>query len=872
MRRNKRKTVIFVIIIIFIVLSYSSLNVGNNFYMEKNLHISDDTYEGNNQIDDAIHINEGFYENLECYDNDYFRIQVKAGYKLNVDIYFNNSAGNLDLELYDAAPSRINESYSSNDIESVSYTTSSSSNFYIRVFYIDDPNSYNLSISIIAGNLFEVINVIKPDSSTIWNINSKYDIKWTASSLISTIRIELWDQYHREKIIADGIANNGSYPWIVPSDVGSGDDYQIVIKDASDLTPTDYSERFEIINPSISMDYLNIITPNASTVWENASTYEIKWEASSDFDYVDISLWLFPLFIDYIVEDTDNDGSYTWTVPNSLNTDEYYITIRNNETTYPFESTEEFWIINTKSVTEKIAISNPISRSKWIAGNQYEIGWHSSGGIGNVRITYRKNGGSETTINSSTENDGSYLWAISNSIASGDDYEITIYDASNPNIYDISDIFIIENDNDPLIKIYTPDDFTEWDTSIPHNIIWVSLGNILNVNIELFNRFGQVYNITLNLANVDFFTWNIPIQITGGIDFTIRISDSSNPSIYDISDEFDIINNEDPDNSITLVNPRTSSNFYIGNSYDINWEWFGDFGNVTIELYDDNQGYLLTIASQIPNSGTFNWNVPITLETRNDYYIGIYNSLNCTPFDTSAFFTITNDHSITVTKPNSSSVWEKTKTYEITWETTGTISYVKISLEFSATIITLNSSTENDGTYMWTVPDTLDEGDNYHIIINEKGADYIYDWSSTFSIIDFTPPSISIITPNSSSVWEMGDTYEISWNYTGDIENIDILLGYNSTLLPIVSSISNDGSYSWVIPDSLSHYNNYCIIIRDSNNPNVNDTSEDFSIISKMDGAPFPFELTITVVLISSITGIGIITTYIIIRKRKLKT
>lgn len=869
MRRNKQILIIFTMVMIILGLGYSTLTLVDKMSFEKDLYLSDDTYEGNNQFGDAIPISEGFYENLECYDNDYYRIQVAAGFKMLIEIHFSNSIGNLDLELYNANPTRINESSTFNNLESVSYTTSSSSIFYIRVFYVDNPNSYNLSIFITAGNLFEVIGVIEPDSSTIWNVDSKYDIRWTASDIISNIRIELWDSYHREKIVADGIPNNGSYPWLVPTDVGSGDDYQIVIKDAGDLMPTGYSERFTIVNPSISMDYLDIITPNASTIWHNGSINEIKWEASTDFDYVDISLWLFPISLGYIVEDTDNDGSYLWTIPDSLDTEEYYITIRNNESSYPHESTPDFWIINTKSAREEIIISNPRSTSNWIAGNQYEINWQTSGEIGNVRITYRKNGGSETTINSSTINDGSYLWSISSSIASGDDYEIIVYDASDPSTYDISDIFIIENDTDPEIIIYSPETAAEWDTSTAHNITWVSLGNILNVNIDLYNKFGLVYTIASNLANVEYFTWNIPTYITGGADFTIRVSDSSTPSTQDTSDRFYIYNEMDPSNSITLVSPGLTSNFYIGNSYDITWEWSGEFENVTLKLYDDSSGYLLTIGNVVPNTGIYNWNVPITLDTRSDYYIGIYNSLNCTPFDTSAFFTITNDHSISVTSPNSSSVWEMTKIYEITWETTGTISDVEISLEFSSTIITIISSTENDGSYMWTIPDYLDVGSDYHIIINEVGATNIYDWSSTFSIINPISASITIINPDSGSVWEKGKAYHITWSHTGSIDNVDIFLGYNTTLISIVSSTNNDGSYTWTIPSNTMIYDDYFIFIRDTSNSSINDTSASFSIIEGINTNPFSPELIITIIVISSVATVGVITTVILIRKRK---
>ncbi|MFW9902272.1 MAG: Ser-Thr-rich GPI-anchored membrane family protein, partial [Candidatus Thorarchaeota archaeon] len=749
---------------------------------------SDDSYEFNNDYFEAFLIEEGNYTNLECYDDDYFQLRVKSGYRLHVEIKFENSIGNLDLELYDSSDDLVNSSTSLVDnVESLYYTVSTGILYTIRVFYVDNPNIYNLSVyySIAPGQ--KLIEVNDPQKGVTWNEGSTYDITWTTWGNITDVRIELIQSYNKMPIefIEYSTENDGSKSWTVPDNIMTRDDYYIRVKDLSGGV-FGISDVFSINNPSFPYSTLEVITPNATTIWQNGSSYEITWNHTSFPTLVDLYLYNVNDPHSHIALGVDNNGSYMWMVPDSVLTDnDYRIQILSNTTYVPREYSEYFWIVNTNPSEKTLIIESPEAEVEWIAGNQYEISWFTFGDIENVSIHYQLSGGSWITINSSTENTGSYLWTIPPSVESGMEYIIRVKEYGGSESA-ISGEFTINNPSSGKIYVNNPNSGSQWYNGTSYNITWTSLGTIDKVNISLYNLYGFVYTIAPNIDNYDNYSWTIPNNLTGGLGYYINISDSSDLYINGISSIFHLICDGTPPSSINLLDPRISANWTENNSYDITWEWTGDITNVTIELWDVSSGFIQTIVEKVSNTGSYSWYVSFSpfLPTDNDYYFVIYNPENCIPFDTSAVFTITNDHTINVINPTASIVWEIGKEYEITWTTTGSISNVGITLfPFSGPTLTITSNTTNDGNYMWTIPvSVIPYTDDYFwIYIYEVDWKYLVnDYSDAFSITS-TLPSITITSPDSSSIWVKGDTHEIIWSHTGDIDNVDILLGYNST-------------------------------------------------------------------------------------------
>ncbi|MBU1099368.1 MAG: T9SS type A sorting domain-containing protein [Bacteroidetes bacterium] len=65
-------------------------------------------------------------------------------------------------------------------------------------------------------------------------------------------------------------------------------------------------------------------------------------------------------------------------------------------------------------------------------------------------------------------------------------------------------------------------------------------------------------------------------------------------------------------------------------------------------------------------------------------------------------------------------------------------------------------------------------------------------------------PTIEVTSPNGGETWEDGSTHEITWTTTGILDNVKIecTLDNGTTWIVIVENTENDGSYTWVLPDT----------------------------------------------------------------------
>jgi hypothetical protein len=97
-----------------------------------------------------------------------------------------------------------------------------------------------------------------------------------------------------------------------------------------------------------------------------------------------------------------------------------------------------------------IKVSSPNGGESWIVGSRHTITWTSTGSVGNVRIQYSVNNGTNwTTIASSTANDGQYSWTVPNAVSS--QCRVRIREASDGSPSDTSDgrFSIVKSTNTP---------------------------------------------------------------------------------------------------------------------------------------------------------------------------------------------------------------------------------------------------------------------------------------------------------------------------------------------------------------------------------------------------------------------------------------
>jgi len=180
----------------------------------------------------------------------------------------------------------------------------------------------------------------------------------------------------------------------------------------------------------------------------------------------------------------------------------------------------------------------------------------------------------------------------------------------------------------------------------------------------------------------------------------------------------------------------------------------------------------------------------------------------------------------TVTSPNGGEVWQRGKTYRITWNQTQAAGSTGLFLYTRGTggdtylgaIAYYVSNKEGANYYDWTIgaSGTTNPPDGNNIIVAvglyDSNASLISSDKSNnpFTIVSPTPtpaPQATVLTPNGGEIWQRGTTHQITWNQTRAAGSTGLFLytrsstgdTYLGAIAYYVSNVAGTNTYAWTI-------------------------------------------------------------------------
>jgi uncharacterized repeat protein (TIGR03803 family) len=305
-----------------------------------------------------------------------------------------------------------------------------------------------------------------------------------------------------------GGADDGAYPY--GSLILSGLNFYGMTRNGGD---SDAGVIFSLPLPSS----LTVTSPNGGETWVIGASQDITWSSTGTVENVDI---------DYSTDDgsswtsvavgTENDGSFTWTVPDSPSST---CLVRVTSTASPdiTDSSDDVFAISAPFV----AVTSPNGGEEWQRGTTQTITWGSSG-VADVKIQLRKGSAVYSTITPSTPAaGGSYSWAVPKSQPVAANYRIRIVSTEASAVADVSDAnFTIFK---PSITVTSPAAGSVWVRNTTQAITWTTKGTVDgNVKIQLYKGFIKKLDITTSTENTGSFDWLIPAGLATGT-YTIRV-------------------------------------------------------------------------------------------------------------------------------------------------------------------------------------------------------------------------------------------------------------------------------------------------------------------------------------------------------------
>jgi len=206
-------------------------------------------------------------------------------------------------------------------------------------------------------------------------------------------------------------------------------------------------------------------------------------------------------------------------------------------------------IVSGQDPVNNLSISSPNGAETWQAGTSQTIRWAYSGNAGmSVKIELLRGGMVNRVITLSApigENgNGSFLWWVPSSLATGSDYATRVTSVQNSSITDKSDnYFTITGPPQPKITVILPNGAETWKAGTYRTITWTYAGNTgLYAKIELLKG-GIVKRVITSSAPIGkngsgSFLWWVPSSLAKVSDYAIRVTSVQSSSIRDASDNY----------------------------------------------------------------------------------------------------------------------------------------------------------------------------------------------------------------------------------------------------------------------------------------------------------------------------------------------
>ncbi len=313
--------------------------------------------------------------------------------------------------------------------------------------------------------------------------------------------------------------------------------------------------------------------------------------------------------------------------------------------------------------------------------------------------------------------------------------------------------------------------------------------------------------------------------------------------------------------TVTVSAPNGGEAWATGSTHNVTWTATDNIGVTSISIVLSKDGGVTfpdTVAKGEANDGVYPWLVPASPTTTARIKVIAYDAAANSGQDVSdANFQIvdTQPPAVTVSAPNGGEAWAIGSAHNVAWTATDNIGVTSVSIVLSkdsgATFPdTVAKGETNDGVYPWLVPASPTTTARIKVIAYDAAANSGQDVSdANFQIVDTQPPAVTVSTPNGGEVWDIGDSYTITWTASDNVgvTSISILLSSDggATFPDTISTgEANDGAYAWLVDKERTTSARIKVVAYDAAVNNGADVSNnDFEVYDPAAGVPASMEI-----------------------------
>ena len=304
------------------------------------------------------------------------------------------------------------------------------------------------------------------------------------------------------------------------------------------------------VDLTLTKDTITVSQPTAGTTWVKGSSVEIKWQVSAGSSVQSRSITAGPLGAGLQNQDRFN-AQYlraSRDIANQRRTNsEDFVRVQGGKSLGRRESIRELPGIQGHSgapasgypllISGGASLFSPNSAANPRLGRQTKDTARVLV-ISKIKIELYKGDTLTETIVSETENDGSYTWQVTSSLANDSDYKVRVSCSTDADVYGESGLITIAS-SAGTITVTQPAAGAVWKKGLAYYIRWTtSLGG--NVKIDLYKSTDFVKTITSSATNDGEYNWTIPTNLTDRSDYYILITSVETDGVNGSSGNFTI--------------------------------------------------------------------------------------------------------------------------------------------------------------------------------------------------------------------------------------------------------------------------------------------------------------------------------------------
>lgn len=456
-------------------------------------------------------------------------------------------------------------------------------------------------------------------------------------------------------------------------------------------------------------DNIVIFSPNGGEYLTANTSIEIQWSSSGGTSDI-VSLYY---SIDssttwkYIGLDR-NDGSFFWYVPNTTS-EKCFLKISDYLDESLMDISDKPFTITSASGVSSIMISYPNGGDTLAVGTIATIQWsYTQSESSVVTLYYSVNSGATWSHIGLDENDGSFLWYVPDYNSS--ECLIKIQDYSDPSVMDVSDntFTITGGTSVGSIELIYPNGGQIFSSGGTEIILWTSSGAVSDVvSISYSVNNGGYWSTISQEVNDGSFPWLVPDQPSSQC--LLKISDNSDSTNFDVSDQFFTISGSNPPSEILVTYPAGGEIFLQESIETITWIKNGDVSDVVSLFYSADNGDIWIEIGLDNNDGVYPWYIPLVAS--NTCLVKVQDISEESIFgESSTTFTIVSDGSsgaIQISYPNGGETFISGTSETLLWTYDVNVNSL-VSIEYSSDNgVSWNNLglSQNSGSYSWLVPD-----------------------------------------------------------------------------------------------------------------------------------------------------------------------